>query len=97
LAIAVREVSSSKPTNNDDIGWKIFILIGINSSVNIFFAIAGVLSRIYELYRKWKNRHQKSNTESNKNVDLAKSTSPKEVTLVTNCNKSALNLIEDQE
>jgi len=34
FALAVREVSKSQPTNNDDIGWAIFISITVNSCVN---------------------------------------------------------------
>ncbi len=72
LVLAVREVSKSQPTNNDDIGWAIFIIIAVNSCVNILFALCGILSRIYSLYRKWKDRRQKSNTESNKDLTIGK-------------------------
>ncbi len=44
LVLAVREVSKSQPTNNDDIGWAIFIIIAVNSCVNILFAFCGILS-----------------------------------------------------
>jgi hypothetical protein len=30
LVLAVGEVSKSQPTNNEDIGWEIFIIIAVN-------------------------------------------------------------------
>jgi len=53
LALPVRKVLKSQPTNNDDdIGWAIFIIIALNSCVNIIFALRGIVSRIYANYYK---------------------------------------------
>jgi len=73
FALAVREISKSQLTNNDDIGWAIFISITVNSCVNTLFAICGLLSRIYSLYRKWNDRRQKANQETKKDQTIGKS------------------------
>jgi len=97
LALAVREVSRSQPTNNDDIGWAIFIIIAVNSCVNTLFAICEILSRIYSLYRKWKDRRQKANEETKKDQTIRKSRSSQRASRFIDSSNSASNFIEQEE
>jgi hypothetical protein len=97
LALAVREVSKSQPTNNDNIGWAIFISITVNSCVNTLFAIFGLLSGIYSLYRKWKDRRQKANEETEKDQTIGKRRSSQRASRFIDTSNTAGNLRERVE
>ncbi len=55
------------------------------------------ISRIYSLYRKWKDRRQKSNTESNKDLTIGKSRSSQRASRFIDSSNIASNFCVEEQ
>ena len=91
MSIAIGEAASDQFTNNA-IGWIIFITVGINSVVNIVFAIVDIFRSIYSL----KSGRQITQEISMTNApdELKSKKILQETSFSTEVNKSTINLIE---